>query len=337
MSIRNSANLLAVRLNAEDADRVLTFVRDAASLEGPRPFTTPLVEQLTTVVASEFAAYYTFDPTDLTDGEYVPCSWEPMPPEGWGGLPAVVDTRRHDVQLWSDTLSRAVRWRYESASFAEAAGLVDCAWTVIPVGPRVSAMLNFHRQDRDFTERDRRVVEALRPHVVALIAAADARRRLADLMAALDSGDAAEQGGFVLLGPGHAVEHASARAHTLLGRWFEGGNGRLPASLADWLRSGPDRAPLRLEQGGRRLVVEAVTPTALVLREEAAPAAALTAREHEILRLIAAGWSTAQIARELWVTPATVSKHLEHCYRKLGVRSRTAALAAIGLTSEPPQ
>jgi DNA-binding CsgD family transcriptional regulator len=37
---------------------------------------------------------------------------------------------------------------------------------------------------------------------------------------------------------------------------------------------------------------------------------------------------------QLSVTPATVSKHLEHVYRKLGVSSRTAALAAVGLTRE---
>ena len=42
--------------------------------------------------------------------------------------------------------------------------------------------------------------------------------------------------------------------------------------------------------------------------------------------------STNEIAHALWVTPATVSKHLEHIYRKLGVTSRTAALAALRTT-----
>ena len=52
-----------------------------------------------------------------------------------------------------------------------------------------------------------------------------------------------------------------------------------------------------------------------------------------MLRGLAAGRSTAQIASDLWVTPSTVSKHLEHVYRKLGVTSRTAALAAVGVES----
>ena len=257
-----------------------------------------------------------------------------MPEEGWGGVPVVVDVRRHDVQRWSDTLPRPVRWRYESASFAKAAEIVDCVWTVIPVGPRESAMLNFHRQGRDFTERDRRFVEALRPHVVGLIRAAQSRRRLADLTAAVDAGRGAE--GFLLLGPDNTIEHASPSARVLLQRWLDGDEGRLPEHLDAWLRSAP-RTSFRLERGGRRLVVQRATPTALVLREEPAEPASLTARELEVLRLVAEGKSTAQVARELWVTPATVSKHLEHCYRKLGVGSRTAALAAAGLTAGPRQ
>ena len=327
---------MTVRLTAGDTRKLLTFVADATSLEGTRPFTTALVDHLTTTIECDFATYYTFDPTTGADhDQYVPCSREaPMPEEGWGGPPRVVDRLRHDVQLWSDTLSRTVRWRYESAPFAKAAGVVDCVWTVIPVAPGVSAMLNFHRQERDFTTRDRRFVEALRPHVVALIRAADARRRLADLTSALEALDENGQDGFVLLSPGNGIEYASPSALVLLQRWLGVDERRLPGIVDDWLRSGSQRTPLLLERGGRRLGVTAATATALVLREEAAPPASLTARELEVLCLVADGKSTAQIARELWVTPATVSKHLEHCYRKLGVESRTAALAAAGLTRQ---
>ena len=55
---------------------------------------------------------------------------------------------------------------------------------------------------------------------------------------------------------------------------------------------------------------------------------ALTAREREVPGWIAAGKSTVEIARALWISPGTVSKHLHHIYRKLGVTSRTGALAA---------
>jgi LuxR family maltose regulon positive regulatory protein len=50
-------------------------------------------------------------------------------------------------------------------------------------------------------------------------------------------------------------------------------------------------------------------------------------RELEILRLIAAGQSNKEIARTLIIAIGTVKKHLNNIYTKLGVRSRTQALA----------
>jgi DNA-binding NarL/FixJ family response regulator len=51
----------------------------------------------------------------------------------------------------------------------------------------------------------------------------------------------------------------------------------------------------------------------------------LTARELEILQLVAAGAANARIARKLWVTEQTVKFHLSNVYRKLGVANRTEA------------
>ena len=53
--------------------------------------------------------------------------------------------------------------------------------------------------------------------------------------------------------------------------------------------------------------------------------AGLTAREVEVLGLVARGWSNKQIAQHLVLTPKTVSNHVEHIYRKIGVTSRAAA------------
>jgi len=53
--------------------------------------------------------------------------------------------------------------------------------------------------------------------------------------------------------------------------------------------------------------------------------AGLTAREVEVLALVARGWSNKQIAQRLSVTPKTVSNHVEHIYAKIGVSSRAAA------------
>ena len=65
------------------------------------------------------------------------------------------------------------------------------------------------------------------------------------------------------------------------------------------------------------------------LRRHARRAAAqpLTARQLELLRLVAAGDDNCAIARRLVLSPLTVRKHLENTYARLGVTSRTAAVA----------
>ena len=56
------------------------------------------------------------------------------------------------------------------------------------------------------------------------------------------------------------------------------------------------------------------------------PVPRLTARQNDLLRLLAAGHTNAQIARRLGISEGTVRKHLENIYDRLGVSSRTAAV-----------
>jgi DNA-binding NarL/FixJ family response regulator len=66
----------------------------------------------------------------------------------------------------------------------------------------------------------------------------------------------------------------------------------------------------------------------------------LTARELEVLRLVAAGATNGEIARHLWVTEQTVKFHLSNVFRKLNVGNRTEAshyAHVNGLLSGPPQ
>lgn len=52
----------------------------------------------------------------------------------------------------------------------------------------------------------------------------------------------------------------------------------------------------------------------------------LTPRQRELLQLVAAGYTNAQIARRLGLSEGTVRKHLENTYARLNVSSRTAAV-----------
>jgi LuxR family transcriptional regulator, maltose regulon positive regulatory protein len=53
----------------------------------------------------------------------------------------------------------------------------------------------------------------------------------------------------------------------------------------------------------------------------------LSEREIEVLELVAAGLSNAEIARELYLSVGTVKAHVHHIFGKLIVRNRSQAVA----------
>jgi hypothetical protein len=76
----------------------------------------------------------------------------------------------------------------------------------------------------------------LRPFVVGLIHAADARQLLGDLQDAVDAGLEEGRSGFVLLSRSGVIEHASPTARALLEQWFRELETALPTEIAGWLR-----------------------------------------------------------------------------------------------------
>jgi DNA-binding CsgD family transcriptional regulator len=60
---------------------------------------------------------------------------------------------------------------------------------------------------------------------------------------------------------------------------------------------------------------------------DAARRVGLTARELDIMSLVAEGLTAAAIGRLRRISPATVRKHLEHAYAKLGVSDRLVAVS----------
>jgi DNA-binding NarL/FixJ family response regulator len=98
---------------------------------------------------------------------------------------------------------------------------------------------------------------------------------------------------------------------------------------------------------GRALPLEAVVAEALALADESASSvepsvesigtssaadvdrtfASLSVREREVLRLIAAGHSNAEVAGALFISPRTVSTHAAHILSKLGLTTRAELIA----------
>jgi LuxR family maltose regulon positive regulatory protein len=107
-----------------------------------------------------------------------------------------------------------------------------------------------------------------------------------------------------------------------------------------WLDAGPSIAPLLRNLRQKESIPPALFPYLdslldayrsvfgdTVLQPAGDLLDPLTEREMEVLRLICAGYSNPEIADELVITVNTVKKHAGNVYGKLGVRSRTQAVA----------
>jgi DNA-binding CsgD family transcriptional regulator len=86
-------------------------------------------------------------------------------------------------------------------------------------------------------------------------------------------------------------------------------------------------------------VLAVLQPHLVAMRERALVApdlpdeADLTIREAQVVTLTATGKSNAEIAKLLFMSPATVAKHLEHAYKKLRVTGRSEVAAALRTVS----
>ncbi len=211
----------------------------------------------------------------------------------------------------------------------------------------VTVAFALNRESRDFSDDDVRLLDALRPHLAQTYRNAQlltVLRGIEDVLA--ESGRA-----LVVLGKAGVDTRASPRAQVALARHFGAPRaGSLPEPVADWVAEERHRTfddgrprihrPLVSGDADRQLVVRFLPgggerPDVLAVDEQEPERVAtelrrlgLTSREAEILALMMRGLSTSEAARQLDVRSSTLSKHLQHIYRKLGVVSRSAAIAA---------
>ncbi len=321
-------------LTCRDAEHVLRFVSAAEELGGDHAFTPEVLTELGKLVESDWVAY---DEADRVRRRF-----------GYGVDRPGDEYDRPEVSYWEIAGEHPVCSRHSTGVFralklSDFVGLGQLRKSRIysiwfrPLG--VEHELNvaipsplwhtktflFERgPGRDFTERDRRVLDLLQPHLARLWRAAQVRRRLGAALATLDELPDQDSPGVLLLGPdGAHVDFASPTARRLLEEFFgEQPNGQTPHALFAWFDSGSPTFVCR--RGRDRLTIS--RSNGMLLLEPTRDDLGLTSRERDVLAWVARGKTNSEVAEILWVTPSTVRKHLENIYAKLGVHTRTAAV-----------
>jgi DNA-binding NarL/FixJ family response regulator len=172
-------------------------------------------------------------------------------------------------------------------------------------------------------------LDAARPLVAELVAVGDA----------FDSSSLRAMGGYAVGALALAedrAEDALAALRAALQRWrelawpYEAARtqvlvGRALRGLGD-----EESAVAELETAARAFASLGATPAAQDVERMLTPGhlpGGLTAREVEVLRLVASGRSNQEIAAVLFLSEKTVARHLSNIFTKLDVSSRTAAAA----------
>jgi DNA-binding CsgD family transcriptional regulator len=214
-----------------------------------------------------------------------------------------------------------------------------------------TALLGFSlpRSRCNFTERDRLMLNLLRPHLAQAYANTQHCQKIEQNLNQLQQ--SLNCLGLIILDADFQVQSIASQSSIWLATYFTPSTSprQLPDHLRAWIThqianlttpfEQPKATPaLRIQLAGQelviRLTIEQMGSRYLLLLEEqsfasshALAALGLSQRETELLDWVIQGKDTAAIADAMSIAKGTVRKHLENLYRKLGVTSRTAAIA----------
>ena len=335
-------------LSERDASALLRFVSDLHDLGEASPFPPRLLASLHELVPSSEVGYSELDPAaqasvlqvwhnpegedvvvagngDPSDEEESRLWWRLRPTHPVCGYRQA--TRDWTTPYKTSDFATLREFRRTPIYDAFYRGLLD-HWLDVGLpatATRTRVFILTRHGGRDFDDRDKLVLDLLRPHLSARAEAVAAAERAAAALADLERG--ADDGAtrVVLLSAQGVIDFVSPSARELLARYLGAESGRVPHELLA-------RGEFLLERDGRRLqarVARTGGRHVLLLDERDMRIEGLTARERQILEHVACGKANDEIAFTLGIARATVAKHLERVYRKLGVPNRTAAAAVL--------
>ena len=352
-------------LRRSDLSDAMGFVREAAEAEDSEGFRRHLMEGLPRLVPSSMISYndisadgaplLLLDPPDAMTPERVSdflrlADQNPL-------IAHYMRTADPRPMKISDLIDRRAFRRTElyRTVYRPMGVEYQMAFT-LPSAPGAIVGVALNRDRADFTERDRRVLELVRPHLAQARRDAATRETARLLSTVLERALGDEGRAALAVGPDGGVAFASGGAFALLERYLPPppSPGLVPEAVAEWRRPERDRglmpsSDMVVDGPAGRLLARLLpaperTGYDVILLEEhrvghepaALAALGLSARQAEVLSLVARGRTNAEIAALLHLSPRTVQKHLEHVYDRLGVRSRAAATARAVAAARSP-
>ncbi len=355
-------------LRQRDINALLKFLRKTYAVQDLDSFRVHVVSALQNLVPSEINAYNEVnlrtqhnevlydrpEAMSLPDGDRIFDRYIPEHPL----ISYRANTRGHSAVKISDLVSAGQFHRLGLYNeFFRRIGIEDQMVLSLPSPRPVVVGIALNRSRRNFSERDRQLLNLAYPHLLLAFGNAEAWTRLTDENRLIRGALEQSQGAVIVLTSANRVQTITSQARLLLAKYFPGCSPRdhLPELLQRWVHwqraplanstaAPPLREPLVLGHKGERLIVRSFSSqseTVLLLSESAAAeenidglCLGLTRREAEVLAWVTRGKANSDVSRILGISPRTVQKHLEHIFQKLGVENRTAAAAkALGMKS----
>lgn len=255
------------------------------------------------------------------------------------------DTR---TLMWSDFVTvDHIRGTELHAALYSRLGVDSQMAVALPAPQGVVVGFALNRGPEGFTERDRAILNTLRPHLCQTYRSVLLRAEVSALRAALAASGwntalVTDDGEVVELTDGTTEAMASVDLDFAAGR-------ELPQPLRDdFLPAVAEYHPshqavlsraIRLSDGAHGVagwyVPSPVPPHVVLVRAavdlsiDRLAEAGLTPRQIDVALALLDGGTNAQLAVRLGVAEGTLRKHLEHIYARLGVDNRTSAIAAV--------